>query len=78
MLVFVFIKCKFNSHLLASVNISLQVFPVPTQEGEKGYFLFLLNKCLTRETRLKIQYRQMFCKHVSRLRFQRLSALSEK
>jgi hypothetical protein len=49
MLGFVFIKCKFNSHLLASVNISLQVFPVPTQEGEKDYFLFLLNKCLTRE-----------------------------
>lgn len=45
MLVFIFIKCRFNFQLLASVNIiSFQVFPFPHQkrEGEKAIFNFYL------------------------------------
>jgi len=49
MFICVFIKCRFNFQLFAlETSPHSTSSPAPTQGGrEKGYFLFLLNKCLT-------------------------------
>lgn len=71
MLVLIFIKCRFNFKLFALVNkILLQAHPYQRRKG-KGYFKFLLNKCLTprineRSNKDKILFANIFLGKISK------------